>query len=526
MKEWFNNLKNKYKIAILIILWLVIIIVSSFVGEKPNIFIGLIWLTSLVFGIVFTIWHIQFKKQKMKNSDSKVSISIEDKESIENLITNYHKDPIDQENLEATNFKNINNIEFKYSSKRTFFYVDVETANSKNDTVCSIAAIIIKDGQEKEFYSLINPKAKITNTYIHGIKDSDVVDKPTLDAFWQDISQYINDDFIIIGHNIQFDISVLNKDLERYGIKFLPKNRIDTMTIAKDIYYDYKTKSGDLKLDLICKKLDISIDHHNAFSDIKATKKILESLLSISNRKIEEFINVHYRAEKIAIINNIKSVKTDTYWSDIEVGRIPVYFTNKDNQIIDVIPEYDKVSIEDLFYTSMMNRENCGIERVEKQIKLIKDFISNIGGKCFNKGSKSARTYIEFYYMDYKEYKKLKNLGYKIFHAIDVEEFITNNQSEVYKFFQNKTSQTEQVKLKKTIKADLENKIDEEKKAKTNTRKKIIQMTNDGNIIRTYNRISDAVKATGINSKSIRDCCSGKQKHAGGFVWKYFHGDE
>ena len=46
-------------------------------------------------------------------------------------------------------------------------------------------------------------------------------------------------------------------------------------------------------------------------------------------------------------------------------------------------------------------------------------------------------------------------------------------------------------------------------------------MTDDGTIVKVYDKLADAIRETGINSKSIRDCCNGKQKHAGEFVWKY-----
>lgn len=36
-----------------------------------------------------------------------------------------------------------------------------------------------------------------------------------------------------------------------------------------------------------------------------------------------------------------------------------------------------------------------------------------------------------------------------------------------------------------------------------------------------YDSIADAVRQTGINSKSIRDAANGKQKQAGGYKWKY-----
>lgn len=49
----------------------------------------------------------------------------------------------------------------------------------------------------------------------------------------------------------------------------------------------------------------------------------------------------------------------------------------------------------------------------------------------------------------------------------------------------------------------------------------ILQLDDEGVVIKEYESISEAVADTGINSKSIRDAANGVQKHAGGFCWKY-----
>ena len=49
----------------------------------------------------------------------------------------------------------------------------------------------------------------------------------------------------------------------------------------------------------------------------------------------------------------------------------------------------------------------------------------------------------------------------------------------------------------------------------------ILQFNDDSEVIIRYDSVSDAVKETGINHKSIRCAASGEQRHAGGFVWKY-----
>ena len=53
------------------------------------------------------------------------------------------------------------------------------------------------------------------------------------------------------------------------------------------------------------------------------------------------------------------------------------------------------------------------------------------------------------------------------------------------------------------------------------TRRPILQMDDNLNLIQRFESIADATKTTSINSKSIRDAAKGVQKHAGGFVWRY-----
>ena len=43
----------------------------------------------------------------------------------------------------------------------------------------------------------------------------------------------------------------------------------------------------------------------------------------------------------------------------------------------------------------------------------------------------------------------------------------------------------------------------------------------DMNLIAEYDSATLAAKAVGSNRTSIRDCANGKQKHAGGFIWRY-----
>lgn len=49
----------------------------------------------------------------------------------------------------------------------------------------------------------------------------------------------------------------------------------------------------------------------------------------------------------------------------------------------------------------------------------------------------------------------------------------------------------------------------------------ILQMDDDGNIIKEFDSIAAAVQEVGVSSKSIRDAANGVQKRAGGYHWMY-----
>ena len=49
----------------------------------------------------------------------------------------------------------------------------------------------------------------------------------------------------------------------------------------------------------------------------------------------------------------------------------------------------------------------------------------------------------------------------------------------------------------------------------------ILQMDDEGKIIKEFESVSSAAREIGISTKSIRDAAKGIQKHAGNFRWKY-----
>ena len=66
--------------------------------------------------------------------------------------------------------------------------------------------------------------------------------------------------------------------------------------------------------------------------------------------------------------------------------------------------------------------------------------------------------------------------------------------------------------------------ITEEQKRKISESKGvngILQFSKDGELIAEYSSIHEAERQTGCNRGNICNCCKGKRKSAGGFIWRY-----
>lgn len=52
-------------------------------------------------------------------------------------------------------------------------------------------------------------------------------------------------------------------------------------------------------------------------------------------------------------------------------------------------------------------------------------------------------------------------------------------------------------------------------------KKKVIQYELEGELVKVFDSISEASKASEINKSSIAKCCRGERKKAGNFIWKF-----
>lgn len=138
-------------------------------------------------------------------------------------------------------------------------------------------------------------------------------------------------------------------------------------------------------------------------------------------------------------------------------------------------------------------------------------------------------------YVSYaKAFRKIKDYANEI---VIVEEFMERNPKTQYGELEARREkaiellydlqQAEKQKAEKEAAKAQKQKEKEEAKAakesepKASTGRAILQMDDDGNIIKEFESVALASKEAGVSPKSIRDAAKGVQKHAGGFVWKY-----
>lgn len=159
----------------------------------------------------------------------------------------------------------------------TFF--DVETPNRRNDRVCSIAIVQTDpSGLVVERRSwLVNPETNFddVNIHIHGIAPVSVRGERTLPEIWDDELHSLISGTRLVAHNAKFDLCVLSKAFEAYGVQVSRPTYADTMEMARAALRDVP----NVKLPTVCERLGVSLErHHKAEADADACRGVFWSL--------------------------------------------------------------------------------------------------------------------------------------------------------------------------------------------------------------------------------------------------------
>lgn len=173
-----------------------------------------------------------------------------------------------------------------------FVVLDTETTgfDYDNDRILCIGALVLQNGiinvQESFEVYLEQDHYDKSTAQIHGILKDLLVKRPTELEALQQFLDFLGDSIIIAHHTI-FDVTMINRALERNGLPHLSNKTLDTAYLYKKtlIQSHLFERKDHYTLDDLADKFDISKkDRHTALGDayitaiafLKIVKKLKE----------------------------------------------------------------------------------------------------------------------------------------------------------------------------------------------------------------------------------------------------------
>jgi DNA polymerase-3 subunit epsilon len=148
--------------------------------------------------------------------------------------------------------------------KMKFTVFDTETTGinvGDDDQVIEIAAVDFDENgpTDSMYYTKLKPKKRIHSDAmkVHGISDADLVDAPSFRKEHKHFLDFIEGK-LLIAHNAEFDVTAIDRELERIGsglhIAAIADDIIDSLDMAKQIWPGRKNN-----LDAVCKRCNVSL---------------------------------------------------------------------------------------------------------------------------------------------------------------------------------------------------------------------------------------------------------------------------
>lgn len=162
-----------------------------------------------------------------------------------------------------------------------FAFIDVETTglSPRTSRVCEAALLCSRGGAlAGRFSSLIDPGSPIPSeaSGIHGITDKMVRGQPSFAALAPRLISAL-EGAVIVAHNAEFDLSFLEMEFGRAGLKLPELPVIDTLPMARGF-----GSFSNNRLGTIAKELDIPAGNwHRALADVEMTRRIFEHFMVI-----------------------------------------------------------------------------------------------------------------------------------------------------------------------------------------------------------------------------------------------------
>jgi len=160
----------------------------------------------------------------------------------------------------------------------SYVTIDFETANPQRASACAVGVVRVDDDRITHAWStLIDPETDFTsmNISVHGIRPDDVVGAPTFPDVVVEIMATAEGTEALVAHNASFDLQVLARSAERYGLLLPPIPFACTRVMARHWWPGMPTYG----LGYLVHQLDLLDQigegaHHEALWDAKACQAI------------------------------------------------------------------------------------------------------------------------------------------------------------------------------------------------------------------------------------------------------------
>lgn len=173
-----------------------------------------------------------------------------------------------------------------------FVAFDFETANSRADSACQLAAVKVRAGEMVAERSwMIRPASSYfsrRNIAIHGIRPEQVVDAPTMEQVWPELVEFV-EDALLVAHNASFDMGVLVASLAAFEVACPHIEFSCTRAIARRAW---PGRSG-YGLKPLGNWLGVDFRHHDALEDSRCCAHI--ALAAARTVEAQDFADMEKR---------------------------------------------------------------------------------------------------------------------------------------------------------------------------------------------------------------------------------------
>ena len=355
--------------------------------------------------------------------------------------------------------------------------IDLETSGLDpcSCEILEIGAVKVRNNIEtSRYHTYIRPVGIISReaSAVNGLTWKKLRNQPFLEDVQQAFFEFVGSD-ILVGHNIGFDIKFIQTRCQ----VTLQNQCFDTLKWSRLAFPNLRNH----KLDTLRTVFLFGGSAHSALGDCVTTHQLLQCIAQ-SDVKAKILLNkiIDSSQPQTSITNSDYNDTGYEHWAAGEAARRAGDFDNA--LTLFKLAESEGYNCPAI-YTSyvMIYRKK---KDYKQEIAVAEKALQNLTG--------AGRQW-------FKERR-------------DKAQYLLNREEDLLRKAQAREEKAERRRQEQERKESM---------PKHSTRKPVIQVTDNLEVIREFESIAAAAKECGVSSKSIRDAISGRQKHAGGYCWKY-----